>query len=262
MGRSKILYRWCTRISSRFFLVLPAGHRDGKPCSSGSVISAGTRRFMISAIMIFKSMSLVTPQWSRFDMKWSTSVPADDTAQPAGICGFSKIRVKPAGLLCGERCLTRTRTPPKKLNTEITSEVSRGKPEGRFLGPLRTAALIALLVGAGGSIGLLLRAGQRTPRLLLVILIIWVLSPFMALVLADVISKRWPVLTRATLYSATLVVTLGSLAIYGYDALRPRKAQAAFWYVLVPPASWLLILVVVPIAGFISGRLARRDDGA
>ena len=144
----------------------------------------------------------------------------------------------------------------------MTSEVSRGKPEGRFLGPLRTAALIALLVGAGGSIGLLLRAGQRTPRLLLVILIIWVLSPFMALVLADVISKRWPVLTRATLYSATLVVTLGSLAIYGDDALGHRTAQAAFVYVMVPPVSSLLVAMAVSIAGFVSRRQSRPSDGA
>ncbi len=143
---------------------------------------------------------------------------------------------------------------------EMTSEVSR--PEGGFLGRLRAAALIAVLAGAVGSVGLLLRAGQRTPRLLLVLFFFWVLSPFVALVLANVVSKRWSVLTRATLYSVMLVVTLGSLAIYGYDALRPRKAQAAFWYVVVPPASWLLMAIVVPIAALISRRLSRRGDGA
>ena len=145
---------------------------------------------------------------------------------------------------------------------EMTSKVSRGRPEGGFLRRLRAAALIAVLAGAGGSLGLLLRAGQRSPRLLLVLFVIWVLSPFMALVLAHVFSKRWSVLTRATLYSVMLVVTLGSLAIYGDDALGHRRAQAAFVYVAVPPASWLLIAIVVPIAAFISGRLSRRGDGA
>ena len=145
---------------------------------------------------------------------------------------------------------------------EMTSEVSRGRPEGGFLGLLRAAALIAVLAGAGGSVALLLRAGQRTPRLLLVLFVIWVLSPFMALVLANAVSKRWSVLTRATLYSVMLVVTLGSLAIYGDDALGHRRAQAAFVYVVVPPASWLLSAIVVPIAAFISGRLSRRADGA
>ena len=119
-----------------------------------------------------------------------------------------------------------------------------------------------MLAGVAGSLGLMIRAGQRTPRFLLVLFVIWVLSPFVALVLADVVSKRWSVLTRATLYSVMLVVTLGSLAIYGDDALRPRRAQAAFVYVAVPPASWLLIAIVVLIAAFISGRLSRRGDGA
>ena len=56
--------------------------------------------------------------------------------------------------------------------------MSRGRPDGAFLGPLGAAALIAVLAGAVGSVGLLLRSGQRTPRLLLVIMAIWVLSPF------------------------------------------------------------------------------------
>ena len=137
-------------------------------------------------------------------------------------------------------------------------QMSRGRPDGGFLGLLRAAALIALLGGAGGSVGLLLRAGQRSPRLLLVLFVIWVLSPFMALVLAEVVSKRWSVLTRATLYSVMLVVTLGSLAIYGNDAWRPPRTQAAFVFVVVPPASWLLIAIVVSMAALISDRLSRR----
>jgi len=91
---------------------------------------------------------------------------------------------------------------------------------------------------------------------------IWVLSPFIALVLANVVSKRWSSLTRATLYGVMLAVTLGSLAIYGDDATGHRRPQAAFVFVLVPPASWLLIAIAVPIAAFISGRLSRRGDGA
>jgi len=58
---------------------------------------------------------------------------------------------------------------------EMTSTVSQGRPENGFLGLLRAAALIAVVAGAGGSVGLMLRAGQRTPRLLLVLFVIWVL---------------------------------------------------------------------------------------
>lgn len=136
---------------------------------------------------------------------------------------------------------------------EMTSIVSRGGPEGGFVGRLRAAALIAVLAGAAGSIGLMLRAGQRSPRILLVLFAIWVLSPFVALVLAHVVSKRWSVPTRATLYSVMLVATLGSLAIYGEDALRPRKAQPAFVYVAVPPASWLLTAIVVQQRCYLAG---------
>ena len=106
--------------------------------------------------------------------------------------------------------------------SEITSEASRGRPDAGFLGLLRVVALIAVAAGAVGSLGLMLRAGRSTPRLLLVVFVIWVLSPFVALAWANMVSKRWSVLTRATLYCVTLVITLGSLAIYGeLVVLRP-----------------------------------------
>ncbi len=134
--------------------------------------------------------------------------------------------------------------------------------QGGFLRFLRAAALIAVLAGAVGSFGLMLRAGQRTPRFLLALFAIWVLSPFVALVWAYVVSKRWSVLTRAALYSVMLLAALGSLAVYGADALWPRKAQPAFVFVVVSPASWLLIAIVVPLAALISGRLSRLGDDA
>jgi hypothetical protein len=141
--------------------------------------------------------------------------------------------------------------------------VSRGRPKRGFLGVLRAAALIAVLAGAAGSLGLMLHAGRRNDsRILLVLFTIWVLSPFVALVLADVVSKRWSALTRATLHSVMLVLTLGSLAIYGDVALGPPRAKTAFVFVVVPPASWLLIAIAVPIAALISGRPSRRSDGA
>jgi hypothetical protein len=103
----------------------------------------------------------------------------------------------------------------------VTSKVSRGMPRGGFLGLLRAAALIAALAGAVGPLGCLLHAGRRTPRLPLVLFVLWVLSPFAALVWANIISKRWSVVTRATLYTVMLVLTLGSLAIYSAVALVP-----------------------------------------
>jgi hypothetical protein len=127
---------------------------------------------------------------------------------------------------------------------------------------LRAGALIAVAAGAAGSLGLMLRAGQRTPRFLLVLFFFWVLSPFVALAWADVVSKGWPVLVRATLYCVTFVITVGSLAVYGKLILPPPGSPRAFVFVAVPPASWLLMAIVVAIAALISRRRSRRAGGA
>ena len=146
--------------------------------------------------------------------------------------------------------------------SEITAKASRGRPDGGFLGLLHAVALTAVVAGAVGSVGLMLWVGHRNPsRVLLVLFAIWDLSPFMALLLADMVSKRWSVITRATLHGVMLVLTLSSLAFYGDVVLRPRP-QPAFVFLVVPLGSWLLMTIVVPIAALISGRLSRRGAGA
>jgi hypothetical protein len=123
-------------------------------------------------------------------------------------------------------------------------------------------ALIAALAGAASSLGLMLYAGRhQNSRILLLLFAGWVLSPFMAAVLANVVSQRWPVFTRATLNVTMLVLTLGSVAIYGDAAFGHPRAKIGFIFLMVPLASWLLIAVVVPIAAFIFGRLSRRGEG-
>jgi len=129
------------------------------------------------------------------------------------------------------------------------------------LGALRTAALIALPAGAAGSIGLMIRAGHRNPsRVLLILFAIWVLSPFVALVFAIILSKGWSVITRATLYAVILVLTVTSLAIYGDVTLGPPRTKAAFAFVVVPPTSWLVIAITTSIAALISRTWVRRNN--
>ncbi|HYR77462.1 MAG TPA: hypothetical protein VEM96_16730 [Pyrinomonadaceae bacterium] len=142
--------------------------------------------------------------------------------------------------------------------SELTAEANRGKSDGRFPGVLRAVALTGVLAGAAGSLGLMLWVGHRNPsRLLLALFVVWDLSPFMALLLADLVSKRWSVVTRSTLHIVMLVVALSSLALYGDVVLRPRS-QAAFMFLVVPLGSWLLMAIVVPIAALVSGRRSRR----
>lgn len=119
---------------------------------------------------------------------------------------------------------------------------------------LRAAALIAVLAGACGSVGFTLYAGRHNQsRFLVALFVTWVLSPFVALLLAAV-SKRWSPRTRAVLHSLMLVLPLASVAIYADVALGHPRSKPAFAFLVVPLASWLLIAIVVPIAG----RLSRR----
>jgi ABC-type transport system involved in multi-copper enzyme maturation permease subunit len=135
--------------------------------------------------------------------------------------------------------------------------------ERGVLGFLRGAALIAALAGGAGSIGLMIRAGHRNPSLILIVVFaLWVLSPFTALVWATVASARWPVLTQASLYVVALVVTLGSLAIYGALAFGALRAKTGFIFLVVPGASWLLAAIVIAMAAMLSGPASRRGDGA
>jgi hypothetical protein len=120
---------------------------------------------------------------------------------------------------------------------------------------MRVAALIAALAGATGSVALMFHAGRHNnSRVLLILFALWVLSPFMVLILGHVISKRWSLLTQAALQRVTLVLALSSLAIYGNIALGPPRAKTAFVFVVVPPASWLLTAIVVAIAARRSGK--------
>jgi hypothetical protein len=87
--------------------------------------------------------------------------------------------------------------------------------------------------------------------------VIWVLSPFAALLWADMVSKSWSISSRTTLCSVMLVVALSSMALYGDVVLRPPRSTPASRFLLVPLGSWL----VMAIAAMVSGRVKRRGDG-
>jgi hypothetical protein len=117
---------------------------------------------------------------------------------------------------------------------------------------LRAGSLVALVVGAAGSMVCMLRVGHRSGFILLALFTVWVLSPFVALVLADIVSRGWSVRTRATLYSLMWVFTLGSLAIYGTVAFGPPRPKPAFAFLVVPFVSWLFMTIAVPLSAWVS----------
>lgn len=120
---------------------------------------------------------------------------------------------------------------------------------------LRRVALVALAVSAAGSVGSMLVVGHRAPIFLMVLFFGWVLAPFAALAWACRTSARWAEQARARVDWVTIVVALGSLALYADVVLRPPAASPASIFLLVPVGSWLLMAIA-----FISARRA-TDSG-
>jgi len=128
------------------------------------------------------------------------------------------------------------------------------KPEG-----MRVLAAVAAAAGAGASLVLMLRAGHRNPsRLLILLFVVWVLSPFAALVWAGRISTRWSGAGRAMLYGLVLILAAGSVLVYGNVIPRPPGTKPAFVFLMVPLASWLLIAAAAALGARTS---RRRGDG-
>jgi hypothetical protein len=65
---------------------------------------------------------------------------------------------------------------------------------------------------------------------------------------AHTVSRRWSGLARAILSVVTLVFTVSSLAIYGAVAFGLLRAKVGFVFLVVPFASWLLIVIVLSSA--------------
>ena len=119
-------------------------------------------------------------------------------------------------------------------------------------------ALLLPVAGAVGAVGLMLLVGRRNnSRLLLALFAIWVASPFVGLAWASLASKRWSILTRATLHAVMLILTVGSLGIYGNMISAPAGSKLAVPFLVVPLGSWLLIMIVTPMAALLSRRLSR-----
>jgi hypothetical protein len=122
------------------------------------------------------------------------------------------------------------------------------------------ASRLALIVGAVGSVGLMLYAGRTNTHVLITLgFVVWILAPFALLALAERRSGSWAPATRVTLRALTVLVTVGSLAIYGYRAAFPPHSTGAFLFVIVPPVSVVLVLVALAIASLMP-RPSRKES--
>lgn len=134
-------------------------------------------------------------------------------------------------------------------------------PDVRDAWLIRSGVLIAVVAGAAGSLGLMFRVGRHQNSFLLLALFTgWVLAPFMALIWAHFVARRWTAVARTTLYALMLVITAGSLGLYGDVAFGPPRPQPAFRFLWVPLASWLLLaLVLIPMSRH--GARSRKRPG-
>jgi hypothetical protein len=134
-----------------------------------------------------------------------------------------------------------------------------GRESGVF-GVLRMLVVQALVGGAAGSVAFMGYVGRHNSSALLIALFtVWVLSPFAVLAAGLAASRRWSFRTRQVLYVVTVAVALGSLALYGDVAVNPRP-QPAFRFIVVPPATWLVIAIAAAAVALLSNRSPRRTD--
>ena len=113
----------------------------------------------------------------------------------------------------------------------------------------RGAALIALVISAGGCDYLMFRVGRRNPSVLLMAMFAaWVAAPFAALVWCHRAAKQWSDTLQVVLHATSLLVAIASLFIYGYVAFGPARAQPAFFFLVVPFGSLVIIATVLASA--------------
>ena len=119
---------------------------------------------------------------------------------------------------------------------------------------------LILILGAVGSLALMLYAGRSNTHILITIgFIFWVLAPFALLALAERRSASWAPAMKTTLQTLIWVVVLGSLVIYAYRAAVPPRATGAFLFVIVPPVAVVLVLVALVIVSLRS-RPSRKES--
>jgi hypothetical protein len=128
------------------------------------------------------------------------------------------------------------------------------EPNYGSLFALRRISLVVTCVGGVGSLFLFNLARQEPPLLIVVLFTIWVISPFLALVLCNLRSTRWSSPARLTLYIVSLIVSAVSLIVYTRDVMWPPATTPAFVWVLIPPLTGGLAVLSVTTAALVSHR--------
>jgi hypothetical protein len=111
----------------------------------------------------------------------------------------------------------------------------------------RTVAIIIVAVGAAITFYFVMRAGAHNKSaLLLLLFIIWDLSPFVALLAANSVYKHRAVVVRVALYILMFVIAICSAGYYwSISGLSGPSRTGPF--LIVPILSWLMMIVIIPL---------------
>ena len=120
------------------------------------------------------------------------------------------------------------------------------------------SGLVATVIGAIVSVASLFYVGARggnniAQPVVMILIGLWVVSPFVILFLLHKLSASWSSTSRTTLYRLMLLIAVVSLVVYLSVAIGPPRAKAAPPFVVVPPISWLIIAISLSVAA-IAGR--------
>lgn len=69
---------------------------------------------------------------------------------------------------------------------------------------------------------------------------VWVLSPFLAFMIAVIVLRHWPYTALRTLYILMIFITIVSLVGYS-GILSPPGTKTAFVFLVIPFMSWIIM---------------------
>ena len=132
------------------------------------------------------------------------------------------------------------------MTTIKTTSVKR-KPDSTSVRLFHKIAVLSVMAGAGASVGITVYKGRQNSSILLILLFVgWVLAPYIALLLVNVVASRWSAMKRLALHGLMLIITLGSLVMYSGLWTVP-DTKPAFAFLIVPLLSWFLMATAVAI---------------
>ncbi len=132
--------------------------------------------------------------------------------------------------------------------------------KSRKLSVLRRANQAALLMGTLGSVALVIWVGRNNHSFLLrMLFLLWVFSPFLGMLMAQIISEKWDASVRRMIYILTIIISMCSLFCYS-GMFNPPRMKPAFKFLGRPLISWVIIGIAIPATAARSRKTAEDQD--